>query len=176
LDATNGIKPDAKQSFKIEVEENPDYYEVPWTIDDVKKFVKVGLRFTRNTYQTLNGARTPGGGSAEWEIDAVNAKGFSIKPVAGGRAWTITWEESIKVTVIGDQVTRSEETVEVNGRKVKCVVYSSKRVQDEWTRTHSYYYAKEYPFLHVKDGYVDVNAIVGGHSSGEWSTIDKVSK
>lgn len=46
LEADNGIKPKAKQDFKIEIEENPAYIEMPWGLEEAKAYFKPGLKFT----------------------------------------------------------------------------------------------------------------------------------
>ncbi|MCC6465709.1 MAG: hypothetical protein IT463_10255, partial [Planctomycetes bacterium] len=45
LQASNGLKPDATQAFQIEVVANPEYLEMPWTLEELRAYWKPGLEW-----------------------------------------------------------------------------------------------------------------------------------
>ncbi|MCB9932704.1 MAG: sigma-70 family RNA polymerase sigma factor [Planctomycetes bacterium] len=169
LTADNGLKPKATQSFKIEVEDDPKYLEVPWTLEEMKAYVHVGMKYTTKDSHTMIDdmtITTPGevrdytvtkvgdkGFTVEWEEATSRVNGKVVKSQHMERE--ISWDEALTVPVWPDakDIVRSEESMEIAGKRIKCVVYTFKTSFEggakavDWT--HSFYYAKEYPFMAV---------------------------
>ncbi|MBE7492067.1 MAG: sigma-70 family RNA polymerase sigma factor [Planctomycetes bacterium] len=80
LTADNGHKPAAEQIFTVTVEKNPNYVELPWTLKDLKKFYKVGLKWVvreeGRKFTATGKWITP---LCDYEVTAVDDKGVTLK-------------------------------------------------------------------------------------------------
>lgn len=80
LRAKNGIKPDAEQAFVITVEANPDYVEMPWTVQDLRDYMKVGLKWSGTDYYQVSMASGQATYDKEtYEIIAADQDGVTVK-------------------------------------------------------------------------------------------------
>jgi RNA polymerase sigma-70 factor (ECF subfamily) len=150
ITAENGLKPDAKQSFKIEVVDDPAYVELPWTVDDMKDYFKVGLKWKlvgSETHTDSFGGMAMTHASADYacEVTAVDKDGFTVKidedtaisaSTTGVKRTTASSTQTIKWTAalefarrgmpgpISAKSTRTTatESISISGKSYKCTV------------------------------------------------------
>ncbi len=175
LRARNGIKPDAEQTFSIDVQADPDYAELPWDVDDMKKFIKVGLKWklkgTTSTSDSMGGpAFTHDDADNECEITAVDKDGFTLKStfdtgisVSGttvtrttdSATETIKWADAMAFARrtmpknVAATTTRKEtsETLTLLGKSYKCTVYTwTENLDNNIQEVRSIYYCPALPF------------------------------
>ncbi len=179
LRARNGLKPDAEQSFAIDVQANADYVELPWDVDDMKRYFKVGLKWKLKGSSTISDSM---GGPAishddadqEYEVTAVDNDGFTVKSIfdtgigvsgttvtrtTDSKVETIKWADamafarrSMPVNVAAS-TTRKEttETLTLMGKSYKCTVYTwTEHLDNDIEEVRSIYWCAALPFGAVR--------------------------
>lgn len=199
LTADNGVNPADEQSFKIEVVENPEYVEIPWTADDIKGFVYVGMKWHMKGSYTENSHGMPYSREAEdrlYEITEVTDSGFSMTYTYEGISvmnkkvtrlpetlkLTMTWSEAMDIALYGIPVgldldrydyTTTDETIRVAGKSRKCKVLTFIEKDDKneeiTRRTIKAYYCSDLPFAAVR---LQTTTVWKGMDSTEVTTQD----
>jgi len=179
LRAKNGIKPDAEQTFSIDVESNADYVELPWDVDDMKRYFKVGLKWklkgsTTISDSTGDAAISHDDADTECEVTAVDANGFTVKSifdtgisVAGTtvtrttdqKTETIPWAKAMefarrsvpKDVAQSTKRTQGSETLVLLGKSYKCTVYTwTSNIAGNVSEVRKIYFAADLPFGAVR--------------------------